>query len=86
MNRLALSLIAGSTLLAASPAFAYIGPGAGLSLLGALWGLVVAVVVTVGFVVLWPLRRMMKRKHPADSTEASPDSASVDADDKAPRS
>ena len=47
--------------LAASPAFAYVGPGAGLTLLGALWGLIVAVVLSVGFILLWPLRRLMRR-------------------------
>ncbi|MDX5446693.1 MAG: hypothetical protein LPJ87_11675 [Zoogloeaceae bacterium] len=75
MKRPALYLLAWSGALAASPAFAYIGPGAGLSLLGALWGLVVAVAVTVGFIVLWPLRRMMKRKQAVngdDSAAAAP--------------
>jgi hypothetical protein len=47
--------------LAASPAFAYVGPGAGLTLLGALWGLVVAVVLSVGFILLWPVRRLLRR-------------------------
>lgn len=42
-------------------AWAYVGPGAGLSLLGALWGLILAVGAALGFVVLWPLRRMIKR-------------------------
>jgi hypothetical protein len=39
-------------------AFAYIGPGAGLSMLGAFWGLVVAVFAALSFLLLWPLRRM----------------------------
>jgi membrane protein implicated in regulation of membrane protease activity len=38
---------------------AYIGPGAGLSLLGALWGLLAAVFVSLAFVLLWPFRRML---------------------------
>lgn len=46
---------------AAFPAFAYVGPGAGLTLLGALWGLVLAVVMSVGFVILWPFRRFLRR-------------------------
>jgi hypothetical protein len=50
-----------AAVLAASPAFAYVGPGAGLTLLGALWGLILAVVVSVGFILLWPIRRMMRR-------------------------
>jgi membrane protein implicated in regulation of membrane protease activity len=43
-------------------ATAYVGPGAGLSLLGALWGLLVALVAALAFVVLWPLRRLMKQR------------------------
>lgn len=42
-------------------ALAYVGPGAGLSMLGALWGLVIAVAVALGFVLLWPLRQYRRR-------------------------
>jgi membrane protein implicated in regulation of membrane protease activity len=45
----------------AENAAAYVGPGAGLSLLGALWGLLLAVIAALGFVIMWPLRRMRKR-------------------------
>ncbi|WGF87428.1 hypothetical protein [Marinivivus vitaminiproducens] len=58
------------------PAFAYIGPGAGLSLLGAVWGLFVALLAAVGFLLLWPLRRMMRRSkagtNAATETTAEP--------------
>ena len=47
---------------AAFPAWAYVGPGAGLTLLGALWGLILAVVMSVGFVILWPFRRLLRRR------------------------
>lgn len=56
--------------LVASPAMAYIGPGAGLSLLGALWGLVAAVGAALLFVILWPFRRMLRRKREAKKAEA----------------
>jgi hypothetical protein len=46
---------------AVHPAAAYVGPGAGLSLLGALWGLLLAVAAALGFIILWPLRRMRQR-------------------------
>jgi membrane protein implicated in regulation of membrane protease activity len=51
------------TLLAAAsaPAFAYVGPGAGLTLLGALWGLLAAVGAALMFVIVWPLRQWRKR-------------------------
>ncbi|GGY02185.1 hypothetical protein GCM10007160_32670 [Litchfieldella qijiaojingensis] len=41
---------------------AYVGPGAGLSLLTALWGLIAAIGVAVFFIVMWPIRRIWRRK------------------------
>jgi len=41
---------------------AYIGPGAGLSLLGALWALIAAIAAALGFIVMWPFRRARKRR------------------------
>lgn len=49
-------------LLIALPAHAYVGPGAGLSLLSALWAVLAAIVVSVGFVLMWPLRKMMRKR------------------------
>ncbi|WP_199270095.1 hypothetical protein [Stutzerimonas stutzeri] len=43
-------------------AHAYVGPGAGLGLLAALWGLVAAVGVAIFYVVMWPIRRMRRRR------------------------
>lgn len=56
-----------SILLAAAcaPAFAYVGPGAGLTLLGALWGLLAAVGAVLIFVIAWPLRQWRKRVNAA---------------------
>lgn len=48
-------------------ASAYIGPGAGLSLLGALWGLLLAVGAALAFIVLWPLRRLRQRSQCKDN-------------------
>lgn len=41
---------------------AYVGPGAGLGLLAALWGLLAAVGVAIFYVVMWPIRRARRRR------------------------
>ena len=58
-------------LLAAAPALAYVGPGAGLTLLSALWGLLAAVLAAVAFLVVWPIRRWRRRRQAAlEGTDA----------------
>lgn len=47
---------------ASEVALAYVGPGAGLSLIGALWGLLVAVIAALAFVIVWPIRRMRRQR------------------------
>ena len=70
MKFLAMATITALTL-AATPALAYVGPGAGLSLLGAFWGLLVAILAALAFVVVYPVRRMMRaRKRPAETVQA----------------
>lgn len=49
------------TLGVSEAALAYVGPGAGLSLLGALWGLLLAIGAALGFVIFWPIRRARRR-------------------------
>ena len=53
---------------AAGPAAAYVGPGAGLSLIGAFWGLLVAIFAAVAFIVVWPVRRLLRRGRSARET------------------
>jgi hypothetical protein len=64
-------LIAATLILALSPglALAYVGPGAGISMLGALWGLIVGVVMALGVILFWPIR-MMIRKMKANKANA----------------
>jgi len=63
LNRFAISgIAAGLLLLCAASADAYIGPGAGLSLFGALWALIAAVAAALAFIVLWPVRKAMQRR------------------------
>jgi membrane protein implicated in regulation of membrane protease activity len=69
MKFLAVAITTALTL-AATPAMAYVGPGAGLSLLGAFWGLLVAILAALAFVVVYPVRRMMRaRKRPAETMQ-----------------
>ena len=74
MRRLGTSvtLIASFAAIWSAPALAYIGPGAGITVLGALWGVIVAIVLTVGAVVLWPFRVLLRRrrKRSAKSSDA----------------
>jgi cytosine/uracil/thiamine/allantoin permease len=58
------------------PAAAYVGPGAGLSLVGAFWGLLVAVGAALGFVIFWPLRRLFRRSR----AKAAPATGETEAD------
>lgn len=64
--------VAALFVLAPAPAFAYIGPGAGLGLLGALWGLIAAIVVALVFVIAWPVRKLFRRPRVGD---AQPDNS-----------
>lgn len=61
-------------------AHAYVGPGAGLSLVAAFWAILVAVGTIVVFTLMWPIRRMMKRKAAAKATVHHRDDAAPRAD------
>lgn len=61
-SRLGAAVIVVLALAPLTAAQAYVGPGAGLSLLGALWGVIAAVLAALLFVLTWPLRRMRRRK------------------------
>ena len=45
-----------------STATAYVGPGAGISVLGSLLSILATVFVAIGAVLFWPLRKLMKRR------------------------
>lgn len=63
MRRAMLSLILPAALLFSfcDAALAYIGPGAGITLMGALWGVIVAIALAIGAVLFWPFRILMRR-------------------------
>ena len=60
----------------ALPAHAYIGPGAGISVVGSLLGLLGTVLLAVAVIFLWPFRRLLKRGGGDDvDAEESPQAA-----------
>ena len=50
------------SILLISISFAYVGPGAGISFLGALWAVIVAIFLAVGGFLAWPIRAMMRKR------------------------
>ncbi len=68
------------------PAEAYVGPGAGLGAIGAFIGLVATVLLTVGLLIVWPVRRLLRRGRgkPAAQASVSDDDASADPQDPPP--
>lgn len=69
MKRMILPVLSFCLLFGAWPAAAYVGPGAGLSLLGALWAVIAAIGMSIMFVVLWPVRRLMRRHHRREASQ-----------------
>ncbi len=66
LNRNHISLALGTAaVLATMPAQAYVGPGAGITLIGALIGLLSAVFLALWAVLRWPFRRLMARRKAA---------------------
>lgn len=66
-------IIMTSGLIVPALASAYVGPGAGITMLGALWALVVTVAVAVGAVLFYPIRMLIKKrkaKKTADQVQA----------------
>jgi hypothetical protein len=49
-------------LLASPAAVSYIGPGAGISVLGSVLGILGTIVVAIGAIVFWPVRKYLKRR------------------------
>ena len=77
-------ILAGFGLLLSGSAMAYVGPGAGISVLGALWGLIVGVVMAVAVILFWPIRMMIrknkaKKAAAAEGTEAEAGAEQSDA-------
>lgn len=66
------------------PALAYVGPGAGLSIIGSLLAFFAAIVVGI-FGFLWfPIRRMMRKRKAAAAEKAERESSDHQESDDAP--
>lgn len=52
-----------------APALAYIGPGAGISVLGSLLGILGTIIVAIGAILFWPIRKMLKRRKAAAAND-----------------
>jgi hypothetical protein len=59
---LALLFVAAGVTLTPDVAWAYLGPGAGLGMIGSLIGVVVVVVISVLGLIIYPLRVLRKRR------------------------
>ena len=50
--------------------YAYVGPGAGVSFIGALWAVISAILLAIGGLLVWPIRALLRRiKHKKQLSE-----------------
>lgn len=50
---------------------AYVGPGAGITLLGALGAVLLAILLAIGGLLVWPIRAMRRRRRAQSSEKNS---------------
>jgi membrane protein implicated in regulation of membrane protease activity len=84
MTRFYVLMLAVSVLVIPETAAAYVGPGAGLSLLSALWALLLALFTALVFAVAWPLRQLLRRRR-AEREASQRDTAGYDRAEVGPR-
>ena len=65
------------TVMTPSAALAYVGPGAGLSMIGSLIAVVGALILAILGLVLFPMRMLMKRRRTAAAATAPADGDAV---------
>jgi hypothetical protein len=58
-------LLIGAAATLPETAHAYFGPGAGVTMLGALWGVVLAIAFAVFSFLAWPIRALLRRRRRA---------------------
>ena len=57
---------------------AYVGPGAGITAIGALWAVIATVFITLGGLLIWPIRSFLRRKKNASKNASESVSKSVE--------
>lgn len=50
---------------------AYVGPGAGITMLGALWAVILAVLFVVGGILILPIRALLRRRKGGAEADSS---------------
>jgi hypothetical protein len=60
---------------------AYIGPGAGLNVLGSLWAVLVGIVLALFAILTWPLRLLWRKLRGPRDSQRGPDADEPDADE-----
>lgn len=63
-----------------SPALAYIGPGAGISVLGSLLSILATIFIAIGAIIFWPLRKFMKRRKARRDSTLSTEATQTNGD------
>jgi hypothetical protein len=65
-------MAAGAFLLWATPAFAYLGPGAGLAAIGAFLALILGVIVAFFGFLWYPVKRVLRRRKATGTALSDP--------------
>jgi membrane protein implicated in regulation of membrane protease activity len=63
-----------------STAVAYVGPGAGMSVLGSLLSILATIFVAIGAILIWPLRKFMKRRKARRNSPADAETVNAGTD------
>jgi hypothetical protein len=71
-----------------TPALAYVGPGAGITMIGALWAVIAGIVLALAGIMIWPIRAYLRRRKQATADAdqddiAAPEEAKSSAKDAA---
>jgi hypothetical protein len=55
-------------------ALAYVGPGAGVTMLGALWAVVAGILLGIAGLLIWPIRAFLHRRKAAQTPNTGSES------------